>query len=67
MDSESAHMVAASKVPMLKPGITEDREIVHKYLHAIFDKFIEYGCRTTLKVAGALHNSKGIRFNAKVP
>ncbi|GKA76942.1 hypothetical protein Tco_0783403, partial [Tanacetum coccineum] len=28
---------------------TKDKEIIHKHLHAVLDKLMEYGCHSTLK------------------
>ncbi|GJS49834.1 ribonuclease H-like domain-containing protein [Tanacetum coccineum] len=67
MDSESAHMVAASKVPMLKPGKFEIwRMRIEQYIqmidYALWEKRLEVKARSTLMMG--IPNEHQLKFNS---
>ncbi|GJY72966.1 hypothetical protein Tco_0477397 [Tanacetum coccineum] len=64
MDQDSAHIVAASKVPMLKPGEYEIRRMrIEKYIQMIdYALLREVKARSTLMMG--IPNEHQLKFNS---
>ncbi|GKC04356.1 hypothetical protein Tco_0995966, partial [Tanacetum coccineum] len=60
MDQDSAHMVAASKVPMLKPGVMTEMPITSAEENA--QRRLEVKARSTLMIG--IPNEHQLKFNS---